>query len=128
MQSQSKTKLILMFAPLVLFFIGFAALVGDMKHPVTTRDQCTVSATGPDVSAYQSQGRYIYRHTENPAHDVSLRCNRFGTLLLNDRQLFMSSIKRGQAASVALRQYRILPERWAVSIHTGPEPKKQPVQ
>lgn len=118
-----QTKLTLMFAPFVLFFAGLAYLVNDLRHPAITGDQCVITATGADVQAYRAEGREIYRHSENKQNDVSLRCNRFGTLLLNDSQIFITPVKSGQDAEVQLKQYHILPQRWIVSVHTGPEKK-----
>ena len=112
-------KLFLMFSPLVLFFIGLAFLVGDMRHPAVASDQCVVTATGKDVERYKNRGDYIYRQGSNPHNDVSLRCNRMGHLLLNDAQLFVTPVKAGQAANVSRKKYQLLPVRWAVSVQTG---------
>ena len=116
-----QTKLILMFAPFVLFFAGLAYLVNDMRHPAITGDQCVVTGTGADAQAFREESREIYRQSDNTLNDVSLRCNRFGSLLLNDSQIFITPVKSGQGADVQLKQYHLLPQRWMVSVHTGPE-------
>lgn len=119
-----QSKLFLMFLPFVLFFAALAFLVNDMRHPDIVADQCVVTATGEDVQAYKAQALEIYRQSDNNLNDVSLRCNRFGALVLNDTQLFITPVKSGQGAEVQRKQYHILPERWMVSVHTGPEKKK----
>lgn len=111
------TKLILMFAPLILAFGVLALLVRDMRNPVVAAEQCKVTAIGSNVQT--NQGYFIYRQSGNRQHDVSLHCPGMGDLLLNDRQLFITPIKSGQAASVFRRRYQFLPERWMVSVHTG---------
>lgn len=118
-----KTKLMFMFSPFALFFIALAVLVNDLRHPALTGDECVVTGTGTDAQPYKSHGREIYRQSNNPQNDVSLRCNRFGTLLLNDVQLFITPVKSGQGAQVQLKEYRILPRRWMVSVYTGKERK-----
>lgn len=119
-----KTKLIFMFSPFVLFFVGLAILVNDLRHPALTGDDsCVVTAIGKDVQSYKSQGHEIYRQSNNPQNDVSLHCNRFGTLLLNDAQMFITPVKSGQGAQVQLKEYQVLPKRWMVSVHTGKEKK-----
>lgn len=116
-------KLTLMFAPLALAFAGFAVIVQDIRHPRLTQDHCIVTATGNDVKAYRSAGHYIYRQSENPQQDVSLRCERYGTLLLNDLQLMQTPIKSGQDAYIRHKGFQYFPERWEVSVHTGPNEK-----
>lgn len=112
-------KLTLMFAPFLLFFGGFIAVVSDLKHPAVSRDQCIVTAVGQDAQKDGVGGSFIYRQSENRLHDVRLRCNRLGSLLLNDTQLFVTPVKSGQAAKVSLQQYRLWPDRWTVSVYTG---------
>lgn len=114
-----KTRIILMFVPLVLFFAGLIVLVGDMRSPEVASDQCVITATGTDV---QQPGRrsYIYRQSSNALNDVSMRCDRMGTLLLNDVQLFLTPVKAGQAANISRKRYQFLPDRWMVNVHTGP--------
>jgi len=114
-----RTKLILMFAPLVLLFAALVLVVGDMRHPTVQKDRCVITAVGTDAQDKHSNGQFIYRQSENRRHDVSLQCNRFGNLLLNDFQLFITPIQSGQAADVSLKIYRYLPERWLVSVYTG---------
>lgn len=113
-------KLTLMFAPLAVLFIGLAVAVNDLRHPETTVDECKIMAVGPAASSYKAYGRYIYRQSENPLHDVSLQCNHGGLLLLNDLQIRQTPVKRGQDAQVQHKRFHFLPERWAVSVHTGP--------
>lgn len=112
-------KLILMFLPLLVLFAVFAVVVNDLRHPTTTRDDCKVTAVGPDAAHYRPQSRYIYRQSENPLHDISLQCNREGALLLNDLQLRQTPVKRGQDAELLHKRFRFLPERWTVSVHAG---------
>jgi hypothetical protein len=113
------TKLFLMFAPLAIFFVMLAGLVDDMRHPVVGRDQCVVTATGVDAQPYKSQGPFIYRQSDNIIHDIALRCNQHGILMLNDIQLMQTPIKSGQAANLTEKKYHYLPTRWLVSVQTG---------
>jgi hypothetical protein len=115
----SPLKVFLMFAPFVLFFGGLAGLVNDMRHPSTLSDQCKISATGKDVSELHIGGPYIYKQSNNALNDVSLECNRFGTLLLNDVNLFITPLAKGQTAYVSRKRYQFIPERWMVSVRTG---------
>lgn len=115
----SKTKIALMFSPLAMFFIGFAVLVNDLRHPVMETDRCTVLATGQDVQDQHLKGRTIYAQSANALNDVALSCRRFGTTLLNDTQLFQLDIMKGQAAELLRKRYQFLPDRWSVNIATG---------
>jgi hypothetical protein len=108
-----------MFAPLAAFFIGLTMLVGDMRHPSVTDDQCVVTGSGLSAQAHKPHSAYIYRQSGNALNDVSLRCNRMGRLMLNDAQLFLTPVKAGQAAHVARKRYQLLPDRWAVDVRTG---------
>jgi hypothetical protein len=123
-----KIKLLLMFAPFVLFFAGLALLVNDMRHPLISNDQCIVTGTGSDAQKYRGRGVFLFRHSENIRHDVSLRCDRMGTVLLNDMQVFITPVKSGQGAQISRKQYHLLPDRWAVNVNTGHEaiPVKMP--
>ncbi|WP_373533531.1 hypothetical protein [Vampirovibrio sp.] len=118
------TKLFLMFGPFVLFFTALALMVSDARHPSIRRDECVVTGTGQQAQAFKAKGRLIYRQSDNLNHDVSLRCEQFGTLVLNDTQLFITPVEIGQGAWVSLKRYQFLPERWMVSIYTGPEKKQ----
>lgn len=113
-------KLILMFAPLALLFIVLSIVVDDLRHPQSTMDQCKVTAVGVEAAAYRPSTPYIYRQSENPMHDITLQCNHEGPLLLNDLQLRQTPVKRGQDAEVVHKHFHFLPDRWAVSVHTGP--------
>jgi hypothetical protein len=116
-------QLALMFLPLLLLFAGLGMAVNDLRHPQVTRDRCKVTAVGPEAISFQPHGRYIYRQSQNPLHEVSLQCKQEGCLLLNDLQLRQTPLKRGQEAEVLHKRYRFLPERWAISVHTGGKPK-----
>jgi hypothetical protein len=114
-----KTKLFLMFAPMALFFVGLAVLVNDMRHPLTVSDECLISAVGKDVAPFKARATYIYQQSSNELNDVSLQCARMGTLLLNDVNLFITPVAKGQKAAIARRRYHYLPDRWEVSVTTG---------
>ena len=114
-------KLTLMFAPLALLFFLLTVVVNDLRHPETSKDDCKVAAVGLEASAYSPQGHYIYRQSENPLHDVSLQCSQSGALMLNDLQLRQTPVKKGQDAEIQHKRFQFLPERWEVSVHTGPE-------
>ncbi|WP_303675047.1 hypothetical protein [Vampirovibrio chlorellavorus] len=116
-----KVTLFLMFGPFILFFVGLGVLVNDARHPSTLRDECVVTGTGAEAQPFKDKARFIYRQSENIKHDVSLRCQKLGPLMLNDIQLFITPIKIGQGAWVSLKQYHILPKRWMVSVYTGKE-------
>lgn len=116
-------KLFWMFAPLALGFVILIALVHDARNPAVAYDNCVVTATGTDVARFKPTSRELYRQSENVLNDVSLHCNRLGNLVLNDTQIFVTPIKSGQGADLSHKTYHILPERWLVSIHTGPESK-----
>ena len=119
-----KLKLLLMFGPFALFFVGLALFVNDIRHPLVSSDQCIVTGTGSDAQKYKGRGVFIFRHSDNIKHDVSLRCNRLGTLLVNDMQVFITPVKSGQGAQVSRKQYSILPDRWSVDVNTGHEAVK----
>lgn len=116
-----KLTLFLMFGPFVLFFSALAVLVNDARHPDILRDECVVTGTGAEAQPFKSKSQLIYRQSENIKHDVSLRCQKLGPLMLNDIQLFITPIKIGQGAWVSLKKYQILPQRWMVSVYTGKE-------
>lgn len=117
------TKLILMFAPLALFFVGFALAVNDLRHPTLSTDQCTITGIAEAAQAHKGQGPYIYQHGDSVRNDVSLQCNRYGVLMLNDTQLLQTPIKSGHKASLSLKEYQYFPKRWQISVHTG-KPKE----
>ena len=114
-----QTKLILMFAPFALFFVGFAALVHDMRHPSYFEDSCIVTGVGRDAQKYKANHPYLYQQSTNPLRDVSLRCNRLGVVMLNDAQLFITPVSSGEGAKVSRKHYRFLPDRWEVDVRTG---------
>ena len=116
-------KLFLMFGPFILFFAALAFMVNDARHPSIQSDECIVTGTGKEAQAYKAKGRLIYRQSDDINSDVSLRCQKFGILILNDTQIFMTPIEIGQGAWVSLKRYQFLPERWMVSVYTGPEQK-----
>ena len=116
-----KLKLLLMFGPFAVFFVALAFLVNDMRHPLVSHDQCMVTGTGSDAQKYKGRGVFLYRHSDNIRQDVSFRCDRLGTLLVNDPQVFITPVKSGQGAHISRKQYHILPDRWSVSVNTGHE-------
>lgn len=115
----SKTKLILMFSPLALFFVGLPLLVHDMRNPVSSEDRCVVTGVGQDAQKFKLTSPFLYKQSENPLEDVSLRCDRLGVVMLNDAQLFITPVKSGEGAHVSHKSYHYLPERWIVSVRTG---------
>jgi len=114
-----QSKMILMFAPFALFFVGLTVLVNDMRHPVASEDHCIVTGVGQDAQQYKGRSVFIYRQSENPLQDVSLRCNRTGLVMLNQAQLFITPVKSGQGANITHKRYHFLPDRWMVSVRTG---------
>ncbi len=116
---QRALKLILMFAPLVAFFIGFALFSQDIRQPATSTDRCIVVAAGSDVWPLRKQASYIYKHGNNVLHDLALRCDTNGLILLNDTQLGYTPIQSGQAVELSIKTYHWLPKRWLLQIHTG---------
>jgi hypothetical protein len=115
-------KLVMMFAPLAVFFIGFAILAQDIRQPETSTDRCMVAATGTDVWPLRREATYIYKHGNNVLHDLALRCDTHGLILLNDTQLGYTPIKSGEAVDLNIKTYRYLPKRWLLQIHTGSAP------
>lgn len=118
-----KTKLFLMFGPFLIFFAALALMVSDARHPSIQRDECRVIGTGQQAQTFKAKGRIIYQQSDNLNNDVSLRCDKLGTLILNDAQLFITPVETGQGAWVSRKHYQFLPDRWMVSVYTGP-PKK----
>jgi hypothetical protein len=116
-------KLLLMFTPLALLFFVLSVVVNDLRHPETSQDYCKVTAVGMEAAVYRPSGHYIYKQSENPLHDVSLQCSQSGPLMLNDLQLRQTPVQKGQDAEIKHKRFQFLPERWAVSVHTGPEKK-----
>jgi hypothetical protein len=114
-------KIVLMFAPLLLFFVGLVIVVDDLRHPQVTQERCTVTGTGADAQPFKAQGAFLYKNSENIIHDVSLRCDRHGVVLINDSQLQQTPVKSGQGANLVTKQYHHLPTRWQLSVHTGPQ-------
>lgn len=112
-------QLSLMFAPFLIFFVGLGIVVQDMRHPVTLNDQCVITGTAGDAQKFKKGSAFIYRQSNDLLNDVSLRCDRLGTLMLNDAQLFITPVKSGQGAKVTRKQYQFLPDRWMVSVFTG---------
>lgn len=112
-------KLILLFAPLAIFFSAFIVIVQDLRRPATTTDHCLVAAVGTEVLPLRGQGPYIYKHGDNVLHDLALRCDQRGLMLLNDAQLSLTPVKRNQVVDLTLKTYRYLPRRWMLGIHTG---------
>lgn len=116
-------KIFVMFGPLVLFFAALAVMVNDARHPNVLNDECIVTGTGKEAQPYKAKGRLIYQQSDNINNDVSLRCQKLGILALNDTQLFITPVEIGQGAWVSLKHYQFLPDRWMVSVYTGPEEK-----
>jgi hypothetical protein len=114
-----KSKIILMFAPFALFFVLLAVLVNDMRHPVISEDRCVVTGVGRDAQKYKPQAPYLFKQSENQLRDVSLRCDRFGIVMLNDAQLFITPVNSGEGARVSRKSYQFLPVRWMVSVRSG---------
>jgi hypothetical protein len=114
-------KLVLMFGPLVLFFAALFMLVNDMRHPVLTKDRCTVIATGTAVGKLRTPDNVLYQQSSNPLNDVAFQCDRFGEAILNDTQIFTTTVKTGHGATITRKDYRYLPVRWAVEVNTGKE-------
>jgi len=114
-----KSKITLMFAPFALFFVGLPILVHDMRHPVLSGDRCVVTGVGQDAQKYKATSPFLYKQSENPLQDVSLRCDRLGVVMLNEAQLFLTPVKSGEGAHIKRKTYQFLPERWDVSVRTG---------
>ena len=114
-----QSKIILMFAPFALFFVGLPVLVNDMRNPVSSEDRCVVTGVGQDAQKYKANSPFLYKQSENPLQDVSLRCDHLGVVMLNDAQLFITPVKSGEGAHVVHKTYQFLPERWDVSVRTG---------
>jgi hypothetical protein len=112
-------KLILLFAPLAIFFSVFIVIMVDLRQPVTMTDRCVVAAVGTEVWPLRGQGPYIYKHGGNVLHDLALRCEHGGLMLLNDEQLSLTPVKQGQPVDLTVKTYRYLPKRWLLGIHTG---------
>lgn len=114
-----KSKIILMFAPFALFFVGLSVLVNDMRHPVLSEDRCVVTGVGRDAQQYKPKAPFLYKQSDNQLRDVSLRCDRLGVVMLNDAQLFITPVNSGEGARVSRKSYQFLPDRWMVSVRTG---------
>jgi hypothetical protein len=122
-------KLALMFVPLAVFFIILPIVVQDARSPKIVNDQCQVLAAGPAAKAYQPGGTVLYSHGENPLYHLALHCDKFPTtVLVNDEQLLQTPVKHGQQAELLSKEYKYLPHRWIISIHTGPQQELAPKQ
>ena len=118
------TRTLLKFLPLAVFFVVFAVAINDLKHPAVTEDDCTVLATGENVTQGDHTGKSIYRQSEDPRNDVALDCPTHGKLLLNDVQLTQTAILKGQSSRIVRKQYHYMPDRWNISVKTG-KPKNE---
>ncbi len=118
-------KLVLMFAPLALLFVGLIIIVNDMRHPLVSQETCIITGVGLDAQPYKAQGPYLYKNSTNPLYDVSMRCDRRGVVLVNETQLLQTPIKSGEAAHMTVKHYQYLPQRLLVDVDTGKPPSQE---
>jgi hypothetical protein len=111
-----KTKLMLMFGPLLCFLLGLFWLVDELKHPVKTVDQCTVVGTGQAIQAMKARTHLLYAQSDNPQFDIGLQCQQRGTVVINDTNGAEASLASGAEVVLESKAYEHLPTLWALSV------------
>ena len=121
------TKIILMFAPLAVAFLGLFFVVKDLKSPVKQTDACRIMAIGPTAGGYRTEddANVLYTSSGNPQHDVALACIKHGDVVINDFDVFITDIQAGDKATLRHTTYQYLPERWQLDISADEAGRRQ---
>lgn len=114
-----KTKLILMFAPLLLGFGAFGFLVHDLKHPIVERYPCEVLGRGLDVARYKTATNLLYANSPYLRYDIGFRCKTLGVVIVNDKPLPGQEVLAGTMAQLVHKTYQHLPPLWRLQVETG---------
>lgn len=112
-------KLIILFTPLLLFFLFFGFVVHDLKHPKESSDQCFIVETGSAARQYRRLDNNLYIQSDDPQYNIALDCNRHGVLFLNDLQRNINAVQKGQKVNLNVLSYQYLPNRWHINVMTG---------
>ncbi len=113
-----KSKLIWMFLPLVLFFIGLGIFVNDVTHAKIQRDDCTILALGKEAAQLDTEKKPLYTNSGNPLHTIALHCADLGDVKLNDFDAFVVPLSKGDKVLLSKKEFAYLPHRWQLEIET----------
>ncbi len=111
-----RSKLVWMFAPLAIAFIGIAVATVDLKNPAIFQDHCEVVATGQAAQNLKTESNTLYASSDQMKNNVGLSCRQLGVVVINDFIVFKLNIQQGDPVTVTQKKYQILPNRWQVNI------------
>ena len=117
------TKIILMFAPLLLGAVVLALVVDDVRHPQTNTDTCMVIAMGPMAAELQTPENTLYAQGNNPVYTVAFKCQARALAVINDLDLPLTNVQAGNGAVLTHKRFKYLPDRWHFDITTPEAPK-----
>ncbi len=113
-----KSKLVWMFLPLGLFFVGLWVFVHDVNSATIHRDDCTILALGKEADALNTDKKPLYTNSGNPLHTIALHCAGLGDVKLNDFDAFVAPLSKGDKVLLSKKEFNYLPRRWQLEIDT----------
>lgn len=108
--------LLLLFIPLLLLLGFLLFILPDLKHPAVTQDTCSVLGTGPAMAKYRTSTNMVYTQGASAIHDVALRCDHLGILMMNEPEPFSRSISPGDPAHIQHRVYKFGLDQWRAQV------------
>jgi hypothetical protein len=114
MLNSVQRKLVLMFLPLLIAVLGLIVIIGDLKHPVVSRDQCLLVGRGKAVTEFKTHAHLLYSRSGRWQDDIGLQCKTMGNVLINDDVPL--PLKPGQHVEVITKRYHYLPTRYYTNL------------
>lgn len=114
MLNSVQRKLVMMFVPLILAVLGLFVVIGDLKHPVVSREMCQLMGRGGEVQQFKAHARLLYSRSGRWQDDIGLRCKVMGDVMINDQVPL--PLKPGQQVEVITKRFHYLPTRYYTNL------------
>ncbi len=113
----SKTKITLLFLPLLLLITGVLVFGWDLKNPtINETDSCAIVSYGPEVT--KENRKLVYGQGGDNLYDIAINCDKNGPLMINDPEAFRQSvIETGLKVQLIHKKYALSPEKWHFSVY-----------
>lgn len=115
MALRKKTKLMMMFAPIILGFILAGIAIDDLKHPQVTQDSCVLAGRGLSIQPFRRTARELYSQGGPPEQDIAFQCRSFGPVVIND--LIPFALNPDKPVALIEKRFHYLPTRYSVSLN-----------
>src|SRR5690242_11636766 len=101
----TRQKQIVMFSPLALLLVGLCVFIWDIRNPAITETPCKVLAAGLSANRYRTAHNVLYTSSGQKIHDVGFQCQKLGTVIINDFDMFVAVLEPGDPAKISHKTY-----------------------